>query len=124
MALTGLQFLIVVLAAYRAARLLTKDDLFETPRARIGDWSMEKWNEGHAALGKIETLVSCPYCMGWWLSIVAYVTACVALDRWAGVGLWVHAVECWGVMGGQALLNALDAWFEQTNKAATEISDD
>lgn len=48
-------------AAYRLARLVVEDDIFETPRARLHAWLMDhnRW---------LLNLVSCGYCVSVWIS--------------------------------------------------------
>jgi hypothetical protein len=91
------------LAAARATRVITEDTIFEGARDRLQQWA---WNTGR---GKIADLVSCPYCAGWWLSLVTYVAWTVGTGQVHHVPWLVHAVECWAVMGGQMIVNAVDA---------------
>lgn len=95
--LSPLELTVVILAAYRATRLVTADSIFDEPR----DWLTD-----HA--GKLGDLVGCPYCAGWWLSVIAYVAAVLALGRVHAAPVLAHMVEAWAVIGGQALLNAID----------------
>lgn len=105
MTLSGLEFLVIVLAAYRGTRVLTTDEITEPPRDAVADW-VERRN-GRSDT-RLTTLITCPFCAGWWLSIIAYVCAEVALGRVGDVPLLWHMIEAWGVIGGQALLSAVD----------------
>jgi len=109
-ALNFLELLIVALAAYRAARIVSVDDDEErvwvgAVRERIEIWSA---NGRRFPRNKIGDLVHCPFCSGVWLSWTAYAVAVFALGRYGTVGVWAHLIEAWAVAGGQALFTALD----------------
>lgn len=97
MALHPFEFVLVVLAAARATRLVTADTIADGVRDRITegrDW----WHD----------LLTCPYCAGWWISMLTYAVSVVALGRVHDVPWLVHAVEAWAVAGAQMLVNAAD----------------
>jgi hypothetical protein len=93
--LTPFEFTIVVLAAARATRLVTADTILDGPRDRIKGVTLDE-------------LVRCPYCVGWWLSVVTYVVAVLVLGRVHDAPILWHCVMVWAVAGAQSLLNAVD----------------
>jgi hypothetical protein len=97
MALRPFEFVLVVLAATRATRLVTADTIADGVRDRITD-GRQWWSD----------LLSCPYCAGWWLSLATYAVAVVALGRVHDVPWLAHALEAWAVAGAQMLANAVD----------------
>lgn len=96
------------LASYRATQLVVWDTIGDGLRARLELWHARKFDSRVRTF--IRNLVKCPYCVGWWLSMLATLTFITATGGWrADLGsLLVHAVECWAVAGIQALLNRWD----------------
>lgn len=84
-------FVVLVLAAYRVARLIAVDDLTAPLRDRTHGW-----------LGE---LVTCPFCTGVWVSIavVLFAANTVLQLHWE----WVLLVTA-AVAGGQALCASVD----------------
>lgn len=93
--MTASDFLLVIAAAlvgYRAARLVTTDSLFEGTRDRLETWGhltslvlgteerSYRWVEIGGRQrpwltilrGKFVDLVTCPYCIGFWLTLAAW----------------------------------------------------
>lgn len=93
-------------ATYRATQLVVWDSIGDGARRRLELWHAARHTSRIRTL--IRDLVSCPYCTGWWLSMLATVTYITATDGWGRAPLVVHAVECWAVAGVQALLNRWD----------------
>lgn len=93
-------------AAYRATQLAVHDTILDAARDRLFTW------HGRAPESKartfVITLVSCIYCMGWWVSGAVLATYLLATGQWTGVPLLVHGVEWFAVAGVQALLNRWD----------------
>ena len=59
--------LILALAVFRVYRLIAEDDIFDRPR----DWAFDKLAEER--LEKLDKLITCPWCLGFWLSVIAWV---------------------------------------------------
>lgn len=85
---------IVALATYRVARLITQDSILDGPR----DWLLQTW----VGRRKIAELAVCPFCVGVWVG--------VALSL-----VWFHGertgrliVIVIAAIGLQALLSAAD----------------
>lgn len=57
--------------------------------------------------GKIGDLLTCPWCLGFWLSAFTYVAFVVSMGLWVGTPLVVHFLTVFAVAGGQGLLNSL-----------------
>jgi uncharacterized protein DUF1360 len=98
--------LVLGLASFRATRFVVFDSLTDPFRERIEMWHAVKHESWIRT--KIRDLFSCPYCVGFWLSLITLLVYVSAVDQWSGTSLWVHAVEVWAVAGVQALLNKWD----------------
>lgn len=74
---TAVLFALMGLAAYRATRLLIRDEILEGPRDLLGNWLEEH------AHPKLSYLITCPWCVG------AYVSAGTVLlvDRYTSIAL-------------------------------------
>ena len=106
MALGPLQLLLLALGVYRAARLVVVDTVSADLRDRVTTWASNGGGWRRALSGTL----GCSHCTGWWLSLGGYVVAVIAAGRVHEVPWLLHAVECWGVMGAQALFSSFDAY--------------
>jgi hypothetical protein len=102
--LTGLEFVVCVLAAYRGTRALIRDSITDELRDRYALWSAN----GGKVRQKLGDLGQCPFCAGFHLSWITYLVMISALDRRRRAPFIVHVVWAWAVAGGQALLNRAD----------------
>lgn len=93
-------------AAYRATQLVVWDTIGDGMRKRIELWHASNHTSGFRTF--IRKLIGCPYCTGWWLSMITVLVYLTAAGQWGSAPLIVHAVECWAVAGIQALLNRWD----------------
>lgn len=98
--------LLLGLASYRATQLVVHDSIGDRLRHRIELWHAVKFES--RARSFVRDLIGCTYCAGWWLSLVTVLVYLTAAGQWGAAPLWVHAIECWAVMGVQALLNRAD----------------
>ncbi|MEV6738690.1 DUF1360 domain-containing protein [Streptomyces sp. NPDC051104] len=99
---------LVVLAAagYRATQLAVHDTVLEPARVAVFDWlSRKPTSRVRTAVG---SLISCVYCMGWWISGAMLATWLLASDQWGGSPLVVHGVEWLAVAGAAVFLNRVD----------------
>ena len=71
--------LILALAAFRVYRLIAEDDILDRPRDHLMDKLAEE------RLEKLDKLITCPWCLGFWLSVIAWL-AWLATPSWT-VGL-------------------------------------
>jgi hypothetical protein len=122
---TAVVLVAAAFAAYRAARLVTDDSLIEGWRATFMRWCFEpdgsyrlvEWLPARGARtwmtpalttgrGKLGDLLSCPFCIGVWLSAGFVLLAwCLGYlpGGWICI-LWISAVA-----GGQATLQSINA---------------
>ncbi len=118
------ELVLIVAATYGATRFIVVDSLLQTPRNRAIAWL---WPEVYLRTdspqiradaaqfdklgdripdnapgwgGKLAELLSCPYCVGWWIGLVMF--ALYGLDGLGRVG-----VEVWAIRGTHAAI--LDA---------------
>jgi hypothetical protein len=94
------------LASYRATQLVVWDTIGDPLRDRLELWHAK--NHESRVRTFFRQLVACPYCVGWWLSMLTVAVFLTATGGWGDAPLLVHAVEAWAVAGGQALLNRWD----------------
>ncbi|MGC0418396.1 DUF1360 domain-containing protein [Embleya sp. AB8] len=99
---------LVVLAAatYRATALAVHDSILNPVRDRIFDWRNRR--PGSKVRDLVVDLISCVYCMGWWIAGAFLGVWLVATDTWGGTPLVVHGIEWFAVAGGGVLLNRWD----------------
>ena len=71
--MSGLQFTILALAAYRTFQLVSDDTILDRPRA----WLCKRLPE------KFEIFIECPWCAGFWISLA-----------WAGA-FWADERAVW-----------------------------
>ncbi|MEU5834487.1 DUF1360 domain-containing protein [Streptomyces diacarni] len=106
-ALIELPVLVVLgFAGYRATQLAVHDSILDPARDRLHAWHARRPDSG--ARTAVITLISCVYCMGWWLSGALLATWLLASGSWDGAPLLVHGVEWLAVAGAAALLNRWD----------------
>lgn len=94
------------LAAYRATQLVVWDTIGDPLRSKVEMWRVAKFDSRTRKF--VNDLIRCPYCAGWWLSLVTLAVYLTAAGQWGAASLWVHAVEFWAVAGVQSLLNRWD----------------
>ncbi|WNI20402.1 DUF1360 domain-containing protein [Actinacidiphila sp. ITFR-21] len=94
------------LGAYRGTQLAVHDSILDPARDRIFAWRDQQPES--APRTWVVTLISCVYCMGWWVSGAILATYLLAAGHWDNAPLVVHGVEWLAVAGGQALLNRWD----------------
>ncbi|WP_331723460.1 DUF1360 domain-containing protein [Streptomyces atratus] len=103
---TIVELIILAFAAYRATQLAVHDTLLDPARDRIFAWQ-ERRPESRLREFVI-TLISCTYCMGWWISGAILATYLLATGSWDTAPALVHGIEWLAVAGAQALLNRWD----------------
>jgi hypothetical protein len=101
---------LLALAGYRGTQLAVYDTVLDRPRNLIIDWHLRRadQNRGTALSSALVTLISCIYCMGWWVSGAFLAAYLLAAHQWHGVPLISHGIEWFAVAGGQALLSLWD----------------
>ncbi|MEU1180630.1 DUF1360 domain-containing protein [Streptomyces sp. NPDC005820] len=93
-------------AAYRATQLGVHDSILDPARERLAAWQAN--NLDSKARAFLIQLISCIYCLGWWLSGVTLLVYLLATDSWGAAPWIVHGIEWFAVAGVQALLNRRD----------------
>ncbi|MGW3447322.1 DUF1360 domain-containing protein [Streptomyces sp. NPDC001076] len=96
-------------AAYRATQLGVHDSILDSARERLAAWHAKQLDSKARAF--LIQLVSCIYCLGYWLSGVTLLAYLVATDSWGGAPWIVHGIEWFAVAGVQALLSRRDDTF-------------
>ncbi|MFJ1695671.1 DUF1360 domain-containing protein [Streptomyces sp. NPDC088252] len=104
--ITIVELVILAFAAYRATQLAVHDSILDPARDRVFAWH-EKRPEAKLREFVIN-LISCTYCMGWWISGAILATYLIVTSQFGGTPLLVHGIEWFAVAGGQALLNRHD----------------
>jgi hypothetical protein len=67
-------FILLALASYRVTRLVTMDKITEPIFGRVRWWFERRWYEKHDGgsdthfNSKIAFMLSCPWCLGFWVS--------------------------------------------------------
>lgn len=93
-------------AGYRATQLAVHDTILDPVRNRIFAWHERRTDS--AVRTAVVTLISCVYCMGWWISGALLATYLLATGQFDRAPLVVHGVEWLAVAGAAVFLNRLD----------------
>ncbi|WP_371239685.1 DUF1360 domain-containing protein [Streptomyces pimonensis] len=96
-------------ASYRATQLGVHDTILDPARQRLHAWHANNLDSRPRAF--IVQLISCIYCLGWWLSGVTLLVYLLATDSWGDTSWIVHGIEWFAIAGIQALLNRRDDTF-------------
>jgi hypothetical protein len=83
---------ILALAVFRIYRLIADDDILDGPRDRLLDRLAEE------RLEKLDKLITCPWCLGFWLSVLAWLAWLVTPDWTVGLAF------PWALSAGVALI--------------------
>lgn len=97
---------LLALAGYRATQLAVHDSILDPVRDRIFAWYEKRPESGPRTA--VITLISCVYCMGWWIAGALLATWLLATGAWHGAPLVVHGAEWLAVAGAAVLLNRWD----------------
>lgn len=112
--MTALEYALLVLAAYRITRFLVKDSLigFGPDSGSAVSVRLDKWAYNDDGTdksfwrGKAGDLLTCVWCLGFWVSLIVYVVATVSLGEWNSVPLAWHGILIFAVAGGQGFLSS------------------
>ena len=94
------------LAGYRGTQLAVHDTILDPARDRIIAWHERR--QDSPLRSAVVTLVSCVYCMGWWVSGALLLTYLLVTGSFDQAPLLVHGLEWLAVAGLAVLLNRLD----------------
>ncbi|MFJ9760827.1 DUF1360 domain-containing protein [Streptomyces sp. NPDC101149] len=99
---------LVVLAAagYRGTQLAVHDTILDPARNAVFAWHSR--NPDSRARTFVITLVSCVYCMGWWISGVLLAVWLLVSGPFDEAPLLVHGIEWFAVAGAAVFLNRVD----------------
>jgi hypothetical protein len=109
---TALSFLILALASYRLTRVVTDDTITDAARAWVwrrayivsaydSERDQETTMTRSVAWSWLYRLVSCPFCVGWWVSLACY------WAWWYSAWAWMRpALSAVAVAGGQAFISS------------------
>lgn len=104
--ITLLELGVLGAAAYRATQLGVHDSILDPARDRVFAWHATRPDAKLRDF--VVTLISCTYCLGWWLSGAILLTYLLTTGQWHTAPLLVHGVEWLAVAGVQALANRRD----------------
>ncbi|MFD5570458.1 DUF1360 domain-containing protein [Streptomyces cadmiisoli] len=94
------------LAGYRGTQLAVHDTILDPARDRVISWHERR--QTSPVRNAVVALISCVYCMGWWVSGALLATYLLASGTFDQAPLLVHGVEWLAVAGTAVLLNRLD----------------
>ncbi|MEV6565876.1 DUF1360 domain-containing protein [Streptomyces kronopolitis] len=97
---------LLALAGYRATQLAVHDSILDPVRDRIDEWHQRRPES--TLRTAVVTLMSCVYCMGWWIAGALLATWLLATGTWGEAPMLVHGVEWLAVAGAAVLLNRWD----------------
>lgn len=112
--MTALQYALLVLASYRITRFFVKDSLIgfgpdsgSDVSVRLDRWAYnDDGTDRSFWRGKAGDLLTCVWCLGFWVSTIVYVSAALALGEWDSQPLVWHGLMCFAVAGGQGFLSS------------------
>lgn len=84
-----MEALILVLAAFRLTRLVIKDSIFDSLREKIWNRYPPVDDQMRPNLN-IGYLITCPYCIGFWISLILYI--CYTIDLTYTVTMYAASV--------------------------------
>lgn len=93
-------------AGYRATQLAVHDTILDPVRDRIHAWHENRPTS--SVRSAAVSLISCVYCMGWWISGALLAVYLLLTDQFTGVPLLLHGIEWLAVAGAAVLVNRLD----------------
>lgn len=100
------ELVLLALAGYRTTQFLVHDSILGPVRSRVDDWQQARPDA--AARAAVVTLISCVYCIGWWVSGALLATWLLVTGGFDRAPLLVHGMEWPAVAGAAVLLNRWD----------------
>ncbi len=104
--ITAWELALLAFAGYRGTQLAVHDTILDPARDRIHEWHEARPESRTREF--VVSLISCVYCMGWWISGALLATYLLVTDHWAGTPLLVHGIEWLAVAGAAVILNRVD----------------
>lgn len=114
-AITIVEFVLLSAAAFRLTQFFVFDSLIGANldsgsrfADALDDFAYDtNGNDRTWLRGKIGDLLTCPWCLGFWISAACYLTFVIAAGRWGDHELVAHAIGVFAVAGVQGTLNAI-----------------
>ncbi|MGW5925251.1 DUF1360 domain-containing protein [Streptomyces anulatus] len=100
------ELLLLAAAGYRGTQLLVHDTILDPVRDRLHAWHEQRPTS--MARTAVVTLISCVYCMGWWVSGALLALYLLLTGQFHGVPLLLHGIEWFAVAGAAVFLNRID----------------
>lgn len=100
------ELLLLGFAGYRGTQLAVHDTILDRFRDGVFVWHAKRVES--RVRGAVVSLISCVYCMGWWVSGAFLATWLLVSGRWDDAPLLVHSVEWFAVAGAAVFLNRVD----------------
>lgn len=97
---------VLACAGYRGTQLAVHDSILEPARARVFAWHANRPES--KVRTAVVTLISCVYCMGWWISGAFLAVWLLASGQWDASPPPVHGIEWFAVAGAAVFLNRVD----------------
>lgn len=104
--ITAWELALLALAGYRATQLAVHDTILDPVRDRVFAWQEDRPESRLREF--VVTLISCVYCMGWWINGALLTVYLLVTGQFHDAPLLVHGLEWLAVAGGAVLLNRAD----------------
>ena len=110
------ELVILSFAAFRLTQFFVFDSLWggnphsgSKRSARIDKfaYNQEDGSDRSFLRGKYGDLMSCPWCIGFWISAATFTAYAVSAGQWGDYSLVMNVLLMFAVAGGQGLLNSL-----------------
>jgi len=126
LAVGALELVVLIAASYRVTRFLVEDSLFgfgpsseSRMSVRVDRFAYFDATDSEVLSGdrldgegrtwvreKIGDLLTCVFCLGFWVSAAVYMAFILATGSWGAADPVVHGISVFAVAGGQAFLNS------------------
>ena len=112
--LEPIQYVILIFAAYRLTRFFVRDSLIgfgddsgSAMSVRVDAFAYNSEGIDRSWLrGKIGDLLTCVWCLGFWISAACYVAFVLATSSWSAIPNAVHFISIFAIAGGQGYLSS------------------
>lgn len=112
--ITALELATLAFAGYRATQLAIHDTVLDPARGAVFSWHSRKVES--PVRSALVTLISCPYCMGWWISGLLLATYLLVTGQFDDAPLLANGIEWLAVAGAAVLLNRIDDTLGEVTK--------
>ena len=92
-----MNLLIDMLATFRLTRLATRDTITEPFRQQLRHAAMRQVDSPGIA-AKVDTLISCPWCVGWWIAVAVVAARRLYPRAWEPVAAALAASAVTGLI--------------------------